>query len=992
MAVIDSEGLMSRTKLDNSEFDNELATFIIGLSDLTLVMFKDEGNEMQHVLPLAILVFLWMKLVGDHQACHFVYQKRGTVGIMTKQATEIDAFVRQLNLETLAAAIKADESEQYKKFTDVLYYDPSKDNTYIPSLHDGTEMGKTNPQYARATAKLKSDIIRYISDPQTKSIEKPFQLFSLVETATRIKDLTEAIRHENFVLGFKSVLAVEAHGNLSEVFDEKQWDIKRTVRERFQEEKISIENETAVDFNRSVGQLAKESRIKLTSFIGERITKLDEDISHYFKCEGCSECEEKVKYRNLLANNEHEFKEDVQAIKRTLIREVELSLDNLALKIKMDDHIRQLSNTMDDTLKEKVQEIIKTRKSEDLGEQAVEEIFDELWKAAAGDIICNASVGNENENIEAVVQATITSLLGSKTQVYTKTKDSFSPDSTVFAVHKVKHMKSRGRIKKMASRIVSMVSDEDVYWLQEQSGIIIESTRNYYDAGTSSQGRQFRQSTAEELFKDVIAKIDQIKHENFKITDAYKGDLLHFIENRAVTSFKAMHVKYCRESSPQALLEQKKKAYHDLFLVQMGKGDGALTFCNEVLKRIILVNVFPRLTSNELLHVLREHRIFRKGSFEAALMRDMLNEDKFHHYLKYIINFEEYAKKIITKESTQFFSQNERLKILAKSKLEDVLVTLKTAVDKTVQNFTDQKSFIHQLHNQIKAMKTLKIPYNDIVAFLEMDNVPEKKDFADIIHEQLKEILRANIMEMINSLDISEFLKKIELAECVFKEVHGCAAQCPFCKVPCDAHSGGRTEGRHSAMRHPPQGLAGFRDEHSNKLVVTDCSTNVLHHAKFRFEHRVVPYSRYTDVYPEWLIQRDKDLLQTQTSTESRRYWKWVFAKYNDQFARYYDTRKADIPEQWTRYRKQDVCHRGVRFLPNAEFSYRGAAVGCVLGGVIGVVTLNPGVVAAGMASGAFYGGVFGGVVENFIQRRLVSRFEVHTDKRKVTGSPRTAP
>ena len=75
VAVIDSEGLMSRAKMDDSEFDNELATFIIGLSDLTLVVFKDEESEMQHVLPLAILVFLRMKLVGDHQACQFVYEK-----------------------------------------------------------------------------------------------------------------------------------------------------------------------------------------------------------------------------------------------------------------------------------------------------------------------------------------------------------------------------------------------------------------------------------------------------------------------------------------------------------------------------------------------------------------------------------------------------------------------------------------------------------------------------------------------------------------------------------------------------------------------------------------------------------------------------------------------------------------------------------------------------------------------------------------------------
>ena len=45
VAVIDSEGLMSRTKVDGTDFDNELSTFIIGLSDLTLVIIKGEWKR-----------------------------------------------------------------------------------------------------------------------------------------------------------------------------------------------------------------------------------------------------------------------------------------------------------------------------------------------------------------------------------------------------------------------------------------------------------------------------------------------------------------------------------------------------------------------------------------------------------------------------------------------------------------------------------------------------------------------------------------------------------------------------------------------------------------------------------------------------------------------------------------------------------------------------------------------------------------------------------
>ena len=43
LLVIDSEGLMSRVS-KNDDYDNELATFVIGLSDLTLVVIKGEGQ------------------------------------------------------------------------------------------------------------------------------------------------------------------------------------------------------------------------------------------------------------------------------------------------------------------------------------------------------------------------------------------------------------------------------------------------------------------------------------------------------------------------------------------------------------------------------------------------------------------------------------------------------------------------------------------------------------------------------------------------------------------------------------------------------------------------------------------------------------------------------------------------------------------------------------------------------------------------------------
>ena len=68
---------MSRVS-KNDDYDNELATFVIGLSDLTLVVIKGEGNEMQDVLPIAIHVFLRMNVLGRTPGMSLCSPKHGS--------------------------------------------------------------------------------------------------------------------------------------------------------------------------------------------------------------------------------------------------------------------------------------------------------------------------------------------------------------------------------------------------------------------------------------------------------------------------------------------------------------------------------------------------------------------------------------------------------------------------------------------------------------------------------------------------------------------------------------------------------------------------------------------------------------------------------------------------------------------------------------------------------------------------------------------------
>ena len=85
--------------------------------------------------------------------------------------------------------------------------------------------------------------------------------------------------------------------------------IKQTVANIIQQEKINIEKEvSAVNFKKSVEQLAEDSTIKLSKFIADETAKLYEEISHYSVCGSCSKCE-RIKHRKLLTDKQDGFKE-----------------------------------------------------------------------------------------------------------------------------------------------------------------------------------------------------------------------------------------------------------------------------------------------------------------------------------------------------------------------------------------------------------------------------------------------------------------------------------------------------------------------------------------------------------------------------------------------------------------------------------------------------------------------------------------------------------
>ncbi len=925
LAVIDSEGLMSRHRGGSSDFDNELSTFIIGLSDLTLVMIKGEGNEMHDVLPLAIHVFMSMNLLGERQSCHFVHQNMGAVDAMTKNATEIDAFVRDLNTNTLAAAKNVGLSDQYKKFTDVLHYDPREDNTYVPGLWDGSlPMAKTNSHYSKTAQRLKYDIIKSIDSMEGRSMKRTSN-FS--DFSSRLDELWNAIKYENFILSFKNVLAVEAHVKLSKIFDDRQWNAKMEIRHMLQEEENIIKNEARSGRNQqSLPQRVQRAQARLAENIAHRIEAIKAEIMHYFQCPGCDNCKAEVANRHLLANNEREFRDDVKYLQTTLKREIEDAMEKLEITLRTEERIDELSSDMDDILKRKVQETVKTRKSERLSEAETEQVFEELWEEAAGDILRTAKRAERTIDVEAAVQSVIRSFLDQHFYQYlrkeaagtTHTKRHVNksrykqlPPVThprVFVVNRDQHIKLLGKIDRFVDRnIWSLVTEKDAERLQQASDDIIKKTKSHYQChAVFPKGKQFRRKDAELLFKDVVEEIKAIRDERFKVTDAYKVDLVRHIETQCVPGFQKLDDRYYHSSSPEALLDEKKKFYREVFVTKMQDRNEAVALCQNVLKDLILENVDEQLSCTELLHSLRAHcgNTFRDvRSIQASIMHDLLRENNFDLFRRYIKNYKDFVKSKMAASCLEHFSRKGFFRKLALVKLDDVMKQVEDAIDNTVRERPGKQNFLTAFFAKIEKFK---ISDHGAKAYEGTIVVPNPQDFAAIAHDQLQGSVKQEIIKAINAWNVNMIFTKKGLIDFLFDEVVGCNATCPFCKVPCDIHSGSKTQGKHSSTLHRPKGIGGTSWEHSHKLVSDDCCAAVASPTlRFRNEdtkNEYVLYNKYQEIYPEWTIMGN-------VNPHVEKYWKWVLATHNGNLAEYYTAQEAEVPEEWSRFTPEELTN-----------------------------------------------------------------------------------
>ena len=373
-------------------------------------------------------------------------------------------------------------------------------------------------------------------------------------------------------------------------------------------------------------------------------------------------------------------------------------------------------------------------------------------------------------------------------------------------------------------------TDKDIARFIEITEEIIKQTQKHFE----DDPKAFTDKEAENLFKEVLRLINKIDEDRFEITDEYKGDLILYLESLAVEGFTDMHTTYMENNSPEAILAHMEQNYCTLFMMEMEQGaSAALKFCKEVLSGVTMQNVFEQMNRTALFNDLRENGsdIFKNiRSLQATVMVELITDNNFNSYMKYIVNYEACLAEVLGRKSREHFEKENRLQTLAKKYAEQIIHTILVAIDETVANPTEEATFVKLLLDNIKGLTVSQDytrPFEDLT-------ISDWKQFGMHLHQNLSETVKKNIFEGIGRLEVEGHLNYVKLTEFILEQIVSCRAKCPFCHVPCDFHSGGKTQGDHYATMHRPTGLVGYKHKNDKSLFTESCDVLVASKEKFK--------------------------------------------------------------------------------------------------------------------------------------------------------------
>ncbi|RVE69182.1 hypothetical protein OJAV_G00075270 [Oryzias javanicus] len=351
--VVDTEGLRALELEGHNTLhhDNELATFVVGLGNMTLInIFGENPAEMQDILQIVVQAFMRMKKVKLSPSCVFVHQN---VTDITAAEKNMEGKRRlQEKLDKMAQLAAKEEGCDAECFSDVIAFDVQKDVKYFAQLWEGSPpMAPPNPGYSESVQELKSIILSKASESDG---------IKLSQFSSKIQDLWNALLNENFVFSFKNTQEISVYRKPEVQYGNWTWALRS--------EMLTIENRLHPQIEN--GKLDKIEVRDLSKEMRKTYEQIKKEITDYF--ENDADKEMLVQWRGRFENKIKDFYEE-------LLTGVKRKLDEVIQQKKACKKLDEKKTDFENKLLQESKELAHTLREIIKDEEELKMQFDSVW-------------------------------------------------------------------------------------------------------------------------------------------------------------------------------------------------------------------------------------------------------------------------------------------------------------------------------------------------------------------------------------------------------------------------------------------------------------------------------------------------------------------------------------------------------------------------------------------------------------------------------------
>ncbi|XP_056389812.1 up-regulator of cell proliferation-like [Hyla sarda] len=889
--VIDTEGLKAPelSSLDDShEHDNELATLVVGLSDITIVnMAMENTAEMKDILQIVVHAFLRMKEVGKKPNCQFVHQNVSDVSAHDKNMRDRKKLLEQLD-EMTKVASRMEEKDNVEKFSDVMNYDPEEHSWYVPGLWHGVPpMASVNTGYSENVFELKRRLFEFM-----KKLRWSRRSQNITAFIKWVKSLWNAVKYENFIFSFRNSLVADAYNQLTTKYSELEWKFRKAMYTWMIEAENELSNQSALELEDDPWSGLRED---MQQALQQEERDMLGELEKYF--------ESGNKYVHLVERYKEDFFKSVLTLRNEIEDHLEMKCEE-AIRIQRGKHqIQFVQSTYLKIIEEKATSLLDTCKSikRQLSNEELEYEFEKMWnETISGLQLSNLKKHNVSREMVEQLRKDMRHKAG---YINEKLNDIQSVDG--YGQKGLSLDKKYIQPSFHESMPEANLAD---YWNKVNN--LMASLKDQCSLHVTEQVntmKDYHQTYSQELLNIINERLNQDDIKSLHLTPLFELDLKLHILGRTAPLFQTKHNVFFQENNMRFYLENLKPQYFSMFRnIYHEKDESQLRaqrFCEVCLKPSLTDYVYKNLGGEIVTDILTSGDSIQYSSrtfFQYTLLKELLENSDFTQFVKYNNHYETFVKTWIVKYITKRYKESASLESLKSNILASITRKIRQVLKHP--NVTETSS-VSQCLKTFCAMlkKDLVIAQNEMKVIVFKNNASPIQFIADI--ETFLEGVEKQIITEVKYFTIDYVLSKslVKPQDELFKKVFGCGKQCPFCKVPCEAGAASHKE--HFASVHRPQGLGTYRSTESKALSHSICSTDVVGNTTFLnadTEWKPRLFKEYRKFYPDWSIQPDATIGASD-------YWKFVFKKYNKQFSDYYNAKQAELPEDWSLITKEQA-------------------------------------------------------------------------------------